>query len=208
MNTKHTVLLCVGKLKNKHFRSSPDLFSIHWQCQLCQQNVNVSLAVTSYSSGKIETSSALNFIVSLPSLSRQWKRCDVGVGGRCQLLALCDWHGETGDLRQLRPRTSCVRDWSRCPGIRAPTSPQALPLHLIVLSPRPTLHVHHLTNLSADGSFMSQQTHLEHIGVSQTGASMPTQNPEDELQTIDPKAWECAETPSRAGKDSTKQQGA
>jgi hypothetical protein len=59
--------------------------------------------------------------------------------------------------------------------------------------------------LSADGSFMSQQIHPEHIEVSQAGAAMLTQYPEDELQTIDPKARECAETPSRAGKASTKQ---
>ena len=52
---------------------------------------------------------------------------------------------------------------------------------------------------------MSQQTHLEHIEVSQASASMPTQYPEDELLTIDLKAWEYAETPSRAGKASTKQ---
>jgi hypothetical protein len=52
---------------------------------------------------------------------------------------------------------------------------------------------------------MSQQTHPEHIEVSQAGASMPTQYPEDELQTIDLKAWKCAETLSRAGKASTKQ---
>jgi hypothetical protein len=34
---------------------------------------------------------------------------------------------------------------------------------------------------------------------------MPTQYPEDELETIDLKAWECAETLSRAGKASDKQ---
>lgn len=35
---------------------------------------------------------------------------------------------------------------------------------------------------------MSQQTHPEHFEVSQAGASMPTQYPEDELQIIDPKS--------------------
>jgi hypothetical protein len=57
---------------------------------------------------------------------------------------------------------------------------------------------------SVDVGFMSQQTHPEHIEVSQADASILTQYPEDELQTIDPKVWQCAETPSQAGKASTK----
>jgi hypothetical protein len=52
---------------------------------------------------------------------------------------------------------------------------------------------------------MSQQTRLKHVEVSQAAASMPTQYHEDGPPTIDLKAWECAETPSRAEKASTKQ---
>jgi hypothetical protein len=51
---------------------------------------------------------------------------------------------------------------------------------------------------------MSQQTHPGHIDVSQADASILTQYPENELQTIDPKVSQCAETPSQAGKASTK----